>query len=122
MKALLATALIFTGACAPNDQPTLETVELSRELYSWTCKDYEDHTELIVETATCEDIDSGLHFLIAEYTLYNGPGFKRHLTESDECLYSASFFLIDEVCVSVEGVTLTALVEEATWEGVFFDD
>ena len=122
MKALLATALLFTGACAPNDNPALETVALSREFYSWTCKDYEDHTELIVETATCEDIDSGLHFLIAEYTLYSGTAFKRHLTETAECQYSATFYLIEEVCVSVEGVTLTALVEEATWEGVFFDD
>lgn len=118
MKKLLSAAL-FLGACAPNENPTLESVALSRDHYSWSCKDYEDHTEIIVETATCEDIDSGLHYLIAEYTLYNGTGHKRHLTETNECEWSASFFLIEEVCISVEGVTLIALVEEPSWEGVF---
>ena len=122
MKALLATALFFTGACAPNQEATLESVALSREHFSWYCKDYENHTELIVETTTCEDIDTGLHFLIAEYTLYNDTSFKRHLQEDEDCHYSTEFFLVDEVCISVNDVTLTALVEIPSWEGVFFDD
>ena len=121
MKKLIV-ATIFLGACAPNQEPTLESVALARDLYSWSCKDYDDHTEIIVETATCEDIDSGLHYLIAEYTLYNGPGYKTHLTEVNACEWSASFFLIDEVCISVEGVSLVALVEEPSWEGAFSDD
>ena len=99
-----------------------EPVPLTREFYSWTCKDYQDNSEIIVISETCDDIDSGLWYLIAETQLYHGTKYKRHLTQDVECHYETNFILIDDVCISVEGVTLTAYVDPATWSGALLED
>ena len=99
-----------------------EPLYLTKEYYEWTCKDYQDHTEIIVTSETCEDRESGLWWLIAETQLVDGMKHKRHLTERVECHYETNFILIDDVCMSVEGVTLTAWVDEATWSGALFGD
>ena len=129
MRTLLLAALlpIFTSACAPNEgDPPLDPIWLTREFYSWSCSDYENYSRITVETNTCEDRESGLYYLIAEYQLMDGSGYKRHLTKAEnwhiDCLYSTEFSMIDEVCIQVDGVTLTAYVTEATWSGVLFGD
>ncbi len=99
-----------------------EPLYLTKEYYEWTCKDYQDHTELIVTSETCEDRDSGLWYLIAETQLYNGTKYKRHLTQDFDCHYETNFVFIDDVCISVEGVTLTAYVDPATWSDALFGD
>ena len=92
-------------------EPQKEEIPLEGEFYSWTCKDYENHTEVIVTTETCENITSGLHHLIAEAFLIDGSNYKRHLVEKSECEWETSFVFIDEVCIQVDGVTLTAVVD-----------
>ncbi len=108
MKYLILAGLI---ACGPTKQ---EELLLEKEFYSWTCKDYENSTEIIVTTETCENKESGLHFLIAEAFLIDGTHYKRHMTEDAECEWSTSIVFIDEICMQVDGVTLTAIVDEAT--------
>ena len=49
-------------------------------------------------------------WLTQEY--YN---WERHLTQDIPCHYQAEFIFIDEVCIEVEGVTLTAYIDEAEW-------
>ena len=111
-------------ACAGESQP--EPLYLTKELYNWTCKDYQDHSEIIVTTDTCEDQESGLYWLVAEYQLYNGEGYKRKLDKTDnweiDCRWETQFALIEEFCISVDGVTLTAYVEPATYSGTLFGD
>ncbi len=107
MKNVLA--LLCLIACA---EPKKEELLLEKEFYSWTCKDYENSTEIIVTTETCESNESGLHFLIAEAFLIDGTHYKRHLTEDAECEWSTKIVFIDEVCIQVDGVTLTAIVDE----------
>jgi hypothetical protein len=116
---MFASLLMFLMACGET-QP--EPLYLTKEFYSWTCKDYEDHSELIVISETCEDRESGLWYLIAEVQLYTDYKFKRQLTQEVECHYKTSFVFIDEVCIEVEGVTLTAWVDEATWSGTLIGD
>ena len=59
----------------------------------------------------------------AEYQLYNRPGFKRKLDKTNnwdiDCIWETNFPMVDEVCIEVEGVTLTAYVESPSWSGVF---
>ena len=107
MKHLLILSCLM--ACG---EPKKEELLLEKDFYSWTCKDYEDSTEIIVTTETCESSESGLHFLIAEAFLIDGTHHKRHLTEETECEWSAKIVFIDEVCIQVDGVTLTAIVDE----------
>jgi len=113
---ILSLILAACGASQP------EPLYLTKEFYDWTCSDYEDHSELIVTSETCEDRESGLWYLIAETQLYTGDRFKRHLTQEVKCHYETNFIFIDEVCIEVEGVTLTAWVDEATWSGALFGD
>ena len=115
--------LIGLIGCAES-QP--EPLYLTKEFYEWTCSDYENKSEIVVTTNTCEDRESGLYYLIAEYQLYSGPGYKRHLTKTDnwqdDCVWQTEFPLLEEFCIEVEGVTLTAYVEPATWSGTLFGD
>ena len=112
--------LALLMACAGEVQP--EPLYLAKEYYDWTCSDYQDHSEIIVTSETCEDRESGLWYLIAESSLYTGVSFKRHLTQEVPCHYETNFILIDEVCIEVEGVTLTAYVDPATWSGALFGE
>ena len=113
----------FLIGCSESDDPQPEPLYLDRDFYSWTCKDYEDLSEIIVTTTTCEDTDSGLHWIIAEYRLNEGGGFKRRMDQTEnwniDCIYETTFPLIDEYCIQVEGVTLTAYVDSPSWSGVF---
>lgn len=104
--------LISLIACGPSQQ---ESIPLPKDFYSWTCKDYPDHTEVVVTTETCESTETGVHFLIAEAFLVNGLSYKRHLTEEPECSWSTSIVFIEEVCMSIEGVTLSAIVDESNY-------
>ena len=115
--------LIGLLACG---EPQPEPLYLTKEFYSWTCNDYEYKSEIVVTTNTCEDHETGLYYLIAEYQLYNTPGYKRRLTKTDDwhndCEYQTEFPLIEEVCIEVVGVTLTAWVEPGTWTDALFGD
>jgi hypothetical protein len=109
---------LFLVGCA---EPAPTPLPLEKGFYEWTCKDYENHSEIIVTTNTCEDLESGLYYMVAEYHMYNGVRHKRHMTKSDDwiddCVWNASFYLIDDVCIGVNGVTLTAYIGEATLFG-----
>jgi len=103
-----------------------EPLYLTEEYYDWTCHDYEDRSEIIVSTNTCEDHETGLYWLIAESHLVAGGGFKRKLDKAPnweiDCLYETKLPLLDDYCIEVGGVTLTAYVEPATWSGALFGD
>ena len=103
-----------------------EAIPLSQEYYNWTCKDYQDVSEIIVTSNTCEDEASGLHYLVAEYQLMDRSGFKRKLDKTDnwpiDCTWQTSFPLLEEYCIEVEGVALTAYVEPATYSGILSGD
>ena len=103
-------------ACGPGQK---EEIPLPGDYYDWTCKDYQDYTEVIVTTETCSRAEDGVYFLIAEAFLINGSSFKRHLTEDKECSWSTEIVFIDEICMEVDGVTLTAIVDESTY---FFEE
>ena len=113
---LLLTLLMACGETEP------EPLYLTKEFYDWTCRDYQDKSEIIVTTNTCEDRDTGLYYLVAEYQMYGHPGYKRHLTKADnwdiDCVWETKFPLLEEMCIEVEGVTLTAYVEAASWSGM----
>ena len=111
--------LILLFGCGTS-QP--EPVILTRDFYSWTCKDYSDISEVVVTTNTCEDSESGLHWLVAETFLVDASSYQQRMTKTDgwdeSCVYEAAFPLFDEFCVHLEGVAVTAFVDSATWGGV----
>jgi hypothetical protein len=115
---ILISSLIACGEVEP------EPLFLTKELYEWNCYDFEEYSEIIVTTETCETKETGLHFLIAEYQLIGGFNQKANMIKPipDDCFWETSFILIDPVCIEVEGVTLTAYVEPATWSGTLFGD
>ena len=114
---MLGLSLFLLACGEPQPQP----LYLTKEYYDWTCSDYEHKSEIVVTSNTCEDLESGLYYLVAEYQLYNSPGYKRHLTKTNnwenDCIWQTEFSLIEEVCIEVEGVTLTAYVGQATLFG-----
>ena len=115
-KLLFIVPVLF--ACGES-QP--EPLWLTEEFYEWTCSDYENQSEIVVSTNTCEDHETGLHWLIAESHLVNGGRFKRRLDKTPnwavDCLYQTKIPLVDNYCVEVDGVTITAYVEPASWFG-----
>ena len=116
----LLTLLIACGESQP------EPLYLTKEFYEWTCHDYEDKSEIVVTTNTCEDRESGLHWLIAESHMVDGSTFKRKMDKSEnwniDCVYQTRLPLVEDYCIEVDGVTLTAYVEPATWSGALFGD
>ena len=92
-------------ACGAETQP--DPYPLSKEFYSWQCKDYEDHTEVYVSTETC---DEDVQYIVAELHLTTEQIFKTNLKTAFEgdCQWDESFLLIEEHCVQVEGVAVTA--------------
>jgi len=117
--------MILTILLACGD-PQPEPLYLTKEFYDWSCSDYENHSEIVVTTNTCEDYETGLYWLIAESHLTYGSGVKRKLDKTSnwaiDCLYQTELPLIDDYCIEVEGVTLTAYVEPATWTGALSGD
>ena len=117
-KIFLLTCLI---ACNGEIEP--EPIHLTQDFYSWTCKDYLDVSEIVVSTNTCEDYETGLHWIVAEYQLINGIIGKRKLNKVDDwedsCAWETTFPLVEEYCITVEGVSLTAYVDEPSWAGLF---
>ena len=97
--------IMLLAACGAEAQP--DPYPLSKEFYTWQCKDYEDFTEVIVSTETC---DEDVQFIVAELQLETGRNLKTNLKTSYEgdCQWEESFLLIDEYCIQVEGVALTA--------------
>ena len=93
------------AACGAESQP--DPYPLSKEFYTWQCKDYEDFTEVIVTTETC---DEDVQFIVAELHLTTSQVLKTNLKTvyEGDCQWEESFLLIDEHCVQVEGVALIA--------------
>lgn len=119
-KLLLPLLLIACGESQP------EPLYLTEEFYEWVCHDYQDRSEIIVETSTCEDHETGLYWLIAETHMVDGSRLKRKMDKAEnwhiDCLYQTRLPLAEEYCIEVEGVTLTAYVEPASWSGALFGD
>ena len=120
MKQNLMMVAALTCIACGEAQP--EPIYLTKDYYDWTCKDYQEHSEIVVSTETCEDRESGLWYLIAETHLYTGTKFKRRLVQEEPCHYTTNFILIEEVCIEVDGVMLTAWVDQGTWSGALFGD
>ena len=94
---------LFGCAHTQEKQPT--PYPLTKEYYEWVCHDYEDVSEVEIETVTCDD---DVLYIVSEVHLNNGQVWKRKLDRGEACLYSTFIPLHDEYCIEVEGVTLTA--------------
>ena len=105
MRAYTSVALLTLMTACGSDTP--QPYNLTKEFYTWECSDYEDYTEIIVETETCDD---SVQFIVAELHLTNGQVWKTNLKTDYEgsCQWEESFLLTDEYCIQVEGVALTA--------------
>ena len=113
----MLTFLISLIACGPT-QP--EPLLLTHEHYDWICHDYSDYSEIIVSTHSCETQETGLHFIVAEYELFDGFSQKTNLTkeEPSSCEWEAEFIMIDPVCIEIIDVSIIAYVDPATWTGM----
>ena len=105
MRAYTSVVLLTRMSACGSD--THQPYNLTKEFYTWECSDYEDYTEIIVETETCDD---SVQFIVAELHLTNGQVWKTNLKTDYEgsCQWEESFLLTDEYCIQVEGVALTA--------------
>ena len=125
MKLFLICGLGMLLGCG-EAQPQPEPLQLAREFYDWTCHDYENLSEIIVSTNTCEDYETGLYWIVAELSMVAGDTYKRKLDKAEnwnaECLYQTKLPLNDDYCIEVEGVMLTAYIEPATYSGSLFSD
>ncbi len=115
--------LLSMLACSPT-QP--EPLFLTKEFYNWQCDDYEDLSNITISTNTCEDQQSGLYWIVAESRIAYGGVYKKKLDKSEnwdiDCLYQTEIPLIENYCIEIEGVTLTAYVEDSSWSGMFLEN
>ena len=104
MKNLLLPLLLVGCGETVTDYP------LSKELYEWNCYDFEDFTEVVVTTETCDD---QVKFIVAELHLDDGRIQKTNLKKPAvvDCHWEENFLLTDEICMNVEGVALIAWAE-----------
>ena len=124
MRSLIISSLGFLFIGCGESQP--EPMYLTKEYYEWTCSDYVDSSEIVITTKTCEDHETGLYWLISETQMVHGQKYKRKLDKTNnwniDCVYETVIPLLEDYCIAVEGVTLTAYVEPATWSGALFDN
>jgi len=80
------------GAIAP------DIVEIDREEYSWTCRDYADWTEVVAQYHACEEVG----YLEVRYRLTTGLSGSRSMDEIKPCVYVSSFVFEDEICIQLE--------------------
>jgi hypothetical protein len=99
---IILVGLAHIVACAPGASSLPYSEELLSEEYDWSCHDYIDHTEIDIWYIACDDVGS----LEAGYRLVTGDTGSRSMDLEDDCVYIASFILIDEVCMQVEEVSV----------------
>ena len=115
--------LFFLLACTACGESQPEPLWLTEEFYEWHCE--EDNAEypvdkVVVSTETC---DEGVIWLVSELHYTTGQFMKQRLYQQEEsCRWEATYPLINAKCEDVDGVTLTAWVEPATWSGAIFGD
>lgn len=119
---MISLLTLLISCSDPEPQPLF----LTKEFYRWECYELESTSEISVDTNTCEDRESGLHWLISEAHMLDGSRLKKKLGKTSnwhiDCLYQAKLPVIENECADVDGVTLTAYVEPATWSGALFGD
>ena len=110
MKYTLLALLPFITGCPVAMKVDPQPIPLTQDFYEWTCKDYEEYTEIIVSTETCDD---QVRYIVAELHLTNEDVWKTNLKQSfdGDCYWEEQFLLTEEYCIQVEGVALTAWVD-----------
>ena len=126
MKKFLIISLIAIG-CGES-QP--EELFLTEDFYEWHCSESGD---IIVSTETYECHETGLHYLVAVAHMIDGEHFKINLKNDAPCENAhweerIPISVFGYECADpgnpsdVDGVTLTAYVDEATLSGALFGD
>ena len=114
---------LFGIACSACGEPQPEPYWLTEEFYDWRCEEKSDEypvDKVIVSTETC---DEGVIWLISELHFDTGQLWKQRLyKDSLSCQWTADFPLVEGDCDNVDGVTLTAWVNPATWSGALWGD
>jgi len=96
-------AALLSCATTGKQQPTGH--QLEEEHFDWICHDYEDVTEVVIETVSCDD---DVLYIVSEVHLTDGQFWKRKLDRGEGCIYETFFPLFDDYCIEIAGVTLTA--------------
>ena len=91
--------------CAHTQQQQPKAYPLESDYYEWVCHDYEDVSEVEVETVSCDD---DILYIVSEVHLTDGKTWKQKMDPGQDCLYTNFFPLYDDYCISLEGVTVTA--------------
>jgi len=102
---MLNLIMLAMLGCASNSKQLPEAYPLEKDLYDWSCKDYQDVTEIEITTWSCDD---SIVYIAAEVHLVEGPVWKSKMDYGDDCLYETFVPLYDDYCIEVEGVTVVA--------------
>ena len=131
-KLLTCLGALTLSACsdlrAMTGNERIEPLQMTKEFYSWHCN---NSGNIVVSTETYECHETGLHYIVAEAHLYDGERLKINLKNPNACIDShwkemIPISVFGYHCENpgtesdVDGVTLTAYVDEATWAGAMF--
>ncbi len=127
MRLLLTGITFITLGCG---ESAPEPIWLTEDFYEWHC---DDTGSIVVSTETYECRETGLHFIIADAQMNDGENFKINLKNDKPCenahweeripIHAFGYHCENPGTPSdVDGVTLTAYADSATWAGALFGD
>ena len=97
--------LLFLIACMNGEDQSNTTVEIPTEAYEWGCYDYQDHSEIEITAAVCNDFDSltvSITLLNNEYVEENmyhegGCWWNSTIQQEQNCIEIQELFIIGEI-------------------------
>ena len=119
IKKILPLLLIACGGCGDGGVTPLY---LTQEFYSWECVSKSEEypvDRVIATTSTC---DESVIWIVSELHYTTGQFMKQRLYKDADCRWQVEYPLVQAGCENVEGVTLTAWVNSASWPEVLFEE
>jgi hypothetical protein len=93
--------LLFIG-CAEPDFTEDQVIEIPKEAYEWTCRDFEAYSEIDILAGVCNDFD----YLEVSISLINNNFIEEDMYHEGGCWWSA-LITQDENCIEIEGISIT---------------
>ena len=96
--------LLFLIACINGENPTT-SVEIPNEAYEWGCYDYQEHSEIEITAAVCNDfealtvsimlVDNGY----TEQAMYHEGGcwWNSTIQQEENCIEIQELFIVGEI-------------------------
>ena len=95
--------LLFLLACEDISTQQISHIEIPTEAYDWSCRDYQDHSEIEIQAGVCNEFDS----LTVSILLLNNGYVEQDMYHEGGCWWY-SLIPQEENCIEIQQVIITA--------------